>query len=136
MANGLGFHVCYVPGTFVPLANKRNDYLIDRLAQKRGESYSGVIGIAMQDASIQESAGPIQDRTRENLVSTDNGIIMTRRLLLRTARALRQGMPPPALDPAAQRVRSAAIELPKSVPFFEGARAGLFAPPGTEPMTV
>jgi phthalate 4,5-dioxygenase oxygenase subunit len=136
MANGGGFHVRYIPGTFVPLANKRNDYLIDRAAQKRGETYSGVIGIAMQDASIQESAGPIQDRTRENLVSTDNGIIMARRMLLRAARGLRQGMSPPALDPVAQRVRSAAVELPKSVPFIEGARTGLFAALGTEPMTV
>jgi phthalate 4,5-dioxygenase oxygenase subunit len=136
MANGGGFHVRYVPGTFTPLANKRNDYLIDRAAQKRGETYSGVIGIAMQDASIQESPGPIQDRTRENLVSTDNGIIMARRMLLRAARGLRQGAAPPALDPTAQRVRSAAVELPKSVPFTEGARAGLFAPLGTEPMTV
>jgi chaperone BCS1 len=37
---------------------------------------SGVAGIAMQDASLQESMGPIVDRTKENLVSTDNGIIV------------------------------------------------------------
>ena len=32
----------------------------------------------MQDASLQESIGPIVDRSKENLVSTDNGIIMAR----------------------------------------------------------
>ena len=42
----------------------------------------------MQDASLQESMGPIVDRTRENLVSTDNGIIMARHRLLRAVKAL------------------------------------------------
>ncbi len=97
----------------MPLANQENDYLMDRAAQKSGVNYSGVEGIAMQDASLQESMGPIQDRTRENLCSTDNGIIMTRRLLLKAAQANREGKPLPGLDPATQRVRSCAIELPR-----------------------
>ena len=42
----------------------------------------------MQDASLQESMGPIVDRTKENLVSTDNGIIMARHRLMRAAKAL------------------------------------------------
>ena len=90
MRDGKGIHVQYVPGTFRPLANKDNDYLIDRAAQKAGSTFSGVEGIAMQDASLQESMGPIVDRTKENLVSTDNGIIMARHRLLRAAKALRR----------------------------------------------
>ena len=58
MRDGKGMYVTYVPGTFRPLANKDNDYLIDRAAQKAGKTYSGVWGIAMQDASLQESMGP------------------------------------------------------------------------------
>src|SRR5258707_7023325 len=73
MKDGKGIHVKYVPGSFRPLANKDNDYLVDRAAQKAGKTYSGVEGIAMQDASLQESMGPIVDRGRENHVSTDNG---------------------------------------------------------------
>ena len=76
MRDGYGIHVRYVPGTWRPVQNRDNDYLMDRAAQKAGTRYSGIEGIAMQDASLQESMGPIQDRTRENLVSTDNGIIM------------------------------------------------------------
>ena len=49
MEDGKGIHVKYVPGTFRPLANKDNDYLIDRAAQKAGRTYSGVEGIGMQD---------------------------------------------------------------------------------------
>ena len=87
MIDGKGIHVRYVPGTYRPLANKDNDYLMDRDAQRAGTTYSGVEGIAMQDASLQESMGPICDRTKENLVSTDNGIIMARHRLMKAARA-------------------------------------------------
>ena len=45
----------------------------------------------MQDASLQESMGPIVDRTKENLVSTDNGIIMARHRLLRALKAMEKG---------------------------------------------
>ena len=87
MVDGHGIHV-KVDRDFRPLQNKDNDYLMDRASQKSGRNFSGVEGIGMQDASLQESMGPIQDRTRENLVSTDNGIIMARHRLMRAAKAV------------------------------------------------
>src|SRR5258708_35680673 len=51
-------------------------------SQKRGRSYSGVEGIAMQDASLQEAMGPVQDRTKEHLCMTDKGNVGTRSRLL------------------------------------------------------
>ncbi len=90
----------------------------------------------MQDASLQESMGPIADRTRENLVPTDHGIIMTRRALLEAAKASREGKPIPGLAPASQRVRSCAIELAQDVKFTDGAKDGLFRPLGTDPVSV
>jgi phthalate 4,5-dioxygenase oxygenase subunit len=136
MRSGAGIHVKYVPGTYVPLANKGNDYLMDRAAQASGASYSGVEGIAMQDASLQESMGPIVDRTREFLVATDSGIAHARRVLLRAAQANRDGKPIPGLAPQEQRVRACSIELAKEVRFKDGARHGLFAEPDTEPVSV
>ena len=136
MRGGKGIHVQYVPGTFVPLQNKRNEYLIDRDAQKRGETFSGVEGIAMQDASLQESMGPIQDRTREHLCPTDRGIVLARRKLMEAALANRAGKPVPALKADEQRVRSCSIELPREQHFKDHARHGLFAPPDTDPVTV
>ena len=136
MQDGKGIHCRYLPGTFVPLQNSGNDYLMDRAAQKSGATYSGVEGIAMQDASVQESMGPIQDRTRENLCPTDRGIVMTRRLLLAAAQANREGKALPGLAPAEQHVRSCAIELPRDRQFNEHARHGLFAPLDTDPITV
>jgi phthalate 4,5-dioxygenase oxygenase subunit len=137
MRDGKGIHVRYVPGTFRPLANRDNDYLIDREAQKAGRTFSGVDGIGMQDASLQESMGPIVDRTRENLVSTDNGIIMARHRLLRAVKALEdKGTTPPGADPVHQKVRSAAIVLPPDVPFTEGARDAMIARPAVAPASV
>jgi len=133
MREGKGIHVNYVPGTFRPLANKDNDYLINRAAQKAGLTFSGVEGIAMQDASLQESMGPIVDRTKENLVSTDNGIIMARHRLLRTIKAMMDGKvtTPPGVDVAHQRVRSAAVVLPPDQPFMEAAKEALTVRMGT-----
>ena len=131
MKDGHGIHCQYVPGTFIPRANKDNDYLMDRERQRSGELYSGVEGIAVQDSSLQESMGPIQDRTREHLTGTDRGIVMARRRLMEAALALAEhGTPPPAIDPATQRVRSAALVLPEGTPFHVAAREALRAVPG------
>jgi len=128
MRDGHGVHVKYVPGTYRPRANKDNDYLMDRAAQKAGRSFSGIEGISMQDASLQESMGPIVDRSRENLVSTDNGIIMARNRLLAAVKALtEQGTVPPGVDPAHHHVRSAAVILPDAKAFLPAAAEALTA---------
>ena len=137
MQDGHGVHCEYVPGTYRPLQNKDNDYMMDREAQRRGEYFSGVKGIAMQDASLQESMGPIVDRTKENLVSTDNGIIMARQKLRKAATMLRdEGLEPPGRDPSHQRVRSAAVVLPKEENFIEASRDALAVVPGVRQSSV
>jgi phthalate 4,5-dioxygenase oxygenase subunit len=135
MRAGKGIHVATLPGTYIPLANKSNDYLMDRSAQKAGLTFSGIDGIGMQDASLQESMGPITDRTRENLTSTDNGIVMARMRLMKAARALAdKGETPPGVDPAHHRVRSAALILPPDQPFKDAAKDALAVRLG-EPQT-
>jgi hypothetical protein len=121
MKQGAGVHAELIPGTFQPVANRHNDYLMDRTAQQANLTYSGVRGLAMQDASIQESMGPIQDRTRENLVSTDNAIIMARLRLRKAAEAVAKGGRAPGLDAAAQNVRSASFVLPEQGAFRDTA---------------
>jgi len=119
------------------MANKDNDYLIDREAQKAGRTYSGVAGIAMQDASLQESMGPIVDRTKENLVSTDNGIIMARHRLLRAIKDLiDKDATPPGVDTEHQRVRSASVVLEPSQAFVDAATDALNVRPGVAHSTV
>ncbi|HYR89462.1 MAG TPA: aromatic ring-hydroxylating dioxygenase subunit alpha [Terriglobia bacterium] len=134
---GKGVHVKCEPGSYRPFANKDNDYLIDRDAQKTGRTFSGVLGFAMQDAAVQESMGPIVDRTRERLVSTDNGIIMARGRLILAVKALTdKGVAPPGVDPAHQRVRSVSIILPPDQPFKIGAGEALIARPAVAPVSV
>jgi phthalate 4,5-dioxygenase oxygenase subunit len=131
MKDGQGIHVKYVPGTYVPLANKSNDYLMNRAAQKAGLQYSGIEGIGMQDASLQESMGWVQDRTKEHLVSTDNGIIMMRQRIMKAAKALAEkGEPPPGSSPEHQHVRSAAVLLKRDQAFKDAAREALQSAPG------
>jgi phthalate 4,5-dioxygenase len=113
MAAGKGIHCEYeAGGTFRPAANKDNEYLIDRKAQREKRAYSGVFGFSMQDASLQESMGVIQNHQAEKLLPTDRAIVMARRMLYESAVGLQQGVEPPALDANAQRVRAAGVLLP------------------------
>ena len=85
-----------VDENYVPLRNKANDYLIDRKLQKTN-SYTGIKGVSEQDAAVQDSQGPIADRTREHLGPTDLGIMHFRKLVMDAARALQKGEAPPHL---------------------------------------
>jgi len=114
----------------------RGNYLMDREAQRQGTTYSGVEGIAIQDGSLQESMGPIVDRTKENLVSTDNGIIMARHRLMKAAKELAKGIFPPGVEPAHQKVRSASVILPPDQPFKDAAREALTVRKGVAPASV
>jgi phthalate 4,5-dioxygenase len=112
MKAGKGIHVKYEPGSFRPLANKDNDYLIDRVAQREKRSYSGVFGFSEQDASLQESMGPLQNHAAEKMLPTDKGIGMARRMLEDVVRDLEKGIEPPGLAAISQRVRAAGVLLP------------------------
>jgi phthalate 4,5-dioxygenase oxygenase subunit len=73
--------------------NKANNYLIDRTLQREG-TFTGIRGLAEQDAMIQESQGPIADRTQENLTATDAGVVRFRRTVLQGAKGLAAGEEP------------------------------------------
>ncbi|MFJ9389760.1 Rieske 2Fe-2S domain-containing protein [Nocardioides sp. NPDC101246] len=126
---GDGIHVKYKPGTYDPLASAENDYLMDRGAQRRKETFSGIAGIAAQDFSLQESMGIVADRTKERLGTSDAAIILARRRLLAALDEVDSGELP-GLDPAHTRVRSTSILLPRDVPFQEGAKDVLVVKPG------
>jgi phthalate 4,5-dioxygenase oxygenase subunit len=109
-----------VDGSYFPIQNKDNDYLIDREAQKT-VSYTGIRGVRVQDMAVQEDQrGPISDRTTEHLGSSDAGVISTRRRLTAQARALAEGAEPSQpRTPGVYRVRSMAILADRSIPWQE-----------------
>jgi nitrite reductase/ring-hydroxylating ferredoxin subunit len=131
MEDGQGIHCKYIPGTYIPLANKRNDYLMDRKAQAAGILYSGVASIAIQDASLQESMGPICDRSEEKLAPTDKGIMLARRIIFKSIKQLQeQGAVPPGVDPEDHRIRSASVLLPVDHDYAAGAKDATRLRPG------
>jgi phenylpropionate dioxygenase-like ring-hydroxylating dioxygenase large terminal subunit len=109
------------PG-YVPLRNRTNDYLIDREKQKH-RSFTGVDGIAEQDALAQDSQGLIAERTREHLTATDAAIVRFRRTMLEAARELSEGREPEApRRPASYRVRAGGAVAPARLSFAEVMR--------------
>lgn len=110
-------------GSYRPINNRSNNYGINRDIQ-RLHSSSGIEGIGLQDSAIQETMGPIVDRSREILASGDAAIVAFRKLMLAQARHLREtGELALPQQPELYRVRSVGIVLPKGVDFEEGAKA-------------
>jgi phthalate 4,5-dioxygenase oxygenase subunit len=76
---------------------RENDYQIDRDFQREA-AFSGIRDFVSQDLAVTESMGDLYDRRQEHLGTTDRAIIRMRSLLLRSARALADGIEPPAVD--------------------------------------
>ena len=67
--------------------------------------------------------GPIVDRSREHLGSTDKAIIAARRLLLQAAKAVREGGDPPGIDTSYYSIRAVERVLPDGVDCLEALKA-------------
>ncbi|MDE0781126.1 MAG: hypothetical protein OSB67_10300, partial [Alphaproteobacteria bacterium] len=79
--------------------NRENDWLQDRAAMEDGKSASGLRGVQVEDAVIQESMGPIYDRSTEHLGTTDIAVVRMRRLMLQAVRGfMKDGKPPLGLN--------------------------------------
>jgi phthalate 4,5-dioxygenase len=115
-------HVEADPNTLRPLRNRDNDYRIDRERQASGLSFTGVHGAGLQDSFIQESMGPIVDRTLEHLGTSDREIIQVRKQLLKMLEDQEAGAEPIGLDASCYRVRPCQFTAPSSTPLEEGAR--------------
>jgi len=114
-------------GRFRPEQELANDFGIDRAAQRQNTGsmgYTGITGIAMQDAAMTGSMGPIFDRTREHLGTTDAMVIRVRRRLIQAVEAhMKHGVTPPGVDdPEAYRVRSGGVFLSPDADWVEATR--------------
>jgi len=117
-----------IPGTYWPVANKENDYFIDRFMQ-RNFTFTGIKSFPLQDIAVIENQwGPIADRTREHLVASDEMIIRVRRHLLKMARDLGEGIEPPAPHrPELFATQPITMRLPKDAPVEEAITPHLVA---------
>jgi phthalate 4,5-dioxygenase oxygenase subunit len=84
----------FQPREYLP----ENDYQIDR-DYATSPFYSGIRDFGSQDLAMTESPGKIWDRSQEHLGTTDKSIITMRKILLKAAKDLANGIEPPAIDP-------------------------------------
>jgi len=98
--------------TFRSRRNRENNYLLDRRVQKT-ETFTGIDGINAQDRAIQESMGPITDRSREHLGPADRAVIQARRLLLQAIATVEGGGTPPGVEPTYYGLRPAEAVIPR-----------------------
>ena len=123
--DGRHIHTENIPGTDYTVRNMENLYLIDREEQASGASFTGIKGVGTQDCAIQESMGPIADRTKEHLGQSDIAIIHIRKKLLETVHAHERGETPPGLNPDDYRARSTRFEMPPGEDYVAAAEAHL-----------
>src|SRR5215203_4101336 len=123
-------------GAWKPIIRKENDYLLDYEYQ-RTRSFCGIKAGWAQDSAVQEGMGAIQDRTEEHLVSSDVGIIGTRRFLLDSVKAYGDGSAaaPGVADAAAFALRPASFLLTKDADIWPVAMSEITTRPG-QPLTV
>jgi phthalate 4,5-dioxygenase oxygenase subunit len=89
----------------------RRDYHM----QKRHEmdhAWSGFRGIALEDAVIATSQGPIYDRTREHLIASDLAVVRFRRRVLESAARVERGEDPVGVDADFGRVTAIDAPIP------------------------
>ena len=119
--HGISFEEA-IPGTYYPKRNKDNDWLIDRELQ-RSWNYTGIRSIPEQDQAVTITMGPIADRTKENLGSSDTAIHHMRQKLIKVARDLLEGIEPfAAYHGDVYKVRQLDVLLQKDVAWDEGTK--------------
>jgi phthalate 4,5-dioxygenase len=62
--------------------------------ERMKESWTGLRGVEVEDASIALSQGPLYDRSKEHLVPADQAVMRVRRVLLDSVRRVMDSKPP------------------------------------------
>jgi phthalate 4,5-dioxygenase len=103
---------------FRKVRKRENLWLQDRDAMANG-SMTGIIGVNNEDIAMQESMGPVYDRTKEHLGASDVAVIRMRRIMLDGLKNFEAGAPPPGLaEPVAyETLRAEEKMLPLDAPW-------------------
>ena len=99
-------------------ANAENNFLWDYELQ-RTKLFFGVTSNPLQDGAVQQSMGPIYDRSKEHLGTADSMIIQMRKRLLEAVRQVAEGEPAPCVDtPEVYAIRPAGMILPPGADWY------------------
>lgn len=118
--------------TFRSIRNKGNQWFIDRQVQK-AETFTGIDGINTQDRAVQESMGPVVDRSQEHLGPADRAIIVMRRLILQAIKTVEDGGDPVGIGTSYYQARAIERVLPRDVPWREPILPEMY--PEAEPLS-
>ena len=89
---------------------------------QRGESHSGLYGVQIEDAAVQESMGPLYDRSKEHLCASDRAVVRLRRLMLQSLQDFTEKDQPPlglAKPVAYGELRAEELMLPLGASWHE-----------------
>ncbi len=111
---------------FMTVANKSNDFWLDREVQK-DRMYNGIPFVmnlpdrAMTELMCSDDGEPLYDRSQEHLGTSDVYVIAVRRQLIRAAKAFRDNgaLPPNVDNPDTGRVRMGSFLLPAGSNWLE-----------------
>lgn len=123
-------------GRWRPVKDASNDYGIDREWQRSGDSYTGIVGVPLQDQAIQESMGHIVDREMEHLAASDRMVILTRRIMLDAALDWRDHKKLPDFvdhPEYARNARGGDIVVPKGTDWLDGYEDAMAKAKGYKP---
>jgi hypothetical protein len=95
---------------------------------QKTESFTGIDGINTQDRAIQESMGPVIDRSREHLGPADRAIIQARRLLLEAVKSVEEGGTPRGVAPTYYALTAGEAVLPRDADWRPLSTAGRARP--------
>jgi phthalate 4,5-dioxygenase oxygenase subunit len=115
--------------------NARNDWLLDRDRQK-SETFTGIDGVNAQDRAVQESMGPIINRTREHLGPADKAIITARRLVLDAIRTVAEGGDPLGTDTSYHSIRAIEMIFARDIPWRDVLLPEMYPGEKAAPVTV
>jgi len=80
--------------------NRANNFLQDREGMRSGRTFSGLPGFVQEDIAVSVASGPTRDRSRETLSAADVAVGRLYRVLINSARRVKDGGDPVGIDPA------------------------------------
>jgi phthalate 4,5-dioxygenase oxygenase subunit len=90
----------------------------DREAMRGGRSFSGFVGVNIQDAAVYVSQGPIYDRSKEHVVPADIAVLRMRRRLMAAAAQVEAGEEPVEVRPQDPRaINAVSAVIAKQTPW-------------------
>jgi hypothetical protein len=78
-------------------ASRANNWLQDRAAMRRGDTFSGLMNFLPEDIAVMESMGAVYQREYECLLNSDLGVSRMRRTLVDNAERVQRGEAPQGL---------------------------------------